>query len=342
MNVKCLYFIAFDSFTAYKKDNRLTARAARAILMERKESIMDIMQLKYFLAVAREENISKAAEYLFITQPSLTRQIQNMEKEIGQPLFTRGGRKMTLTETGLLLRKRAEEIVSLFDKTESELMHPPAETGGDVFIGGGETYAMKCIADVARSMQADYPNIRFHLFSGDIADVCERLDKGLIDFGLVIEPANLDKYEHLPLPVKDTWGILLRKDHPLAEKDALTREDLKGVPLIHSRHALNRSHVSDWFGGAAGLDIVATYNLVYNAALMAEAGMGCVLCLDKLCNASGESPLCFRPLYPPLESRLNIIWKKYQVFSGAAQLFLKRLQEKLKPASPEEPQPSDG
>ena len=152
---------------------------------------MDIVQMKYFLAVAREENISKAAEYLFITQPSLTRQIQNMEKEIGRPLFVRGGRKMTLTETGMMLRKRAEEIVSLYEKTEAELMRPPADIAGDVTIGGGETYAMRFIADTAKEMRDEYPNVRFHLFSGDIADVCERLDKGLIDFGLVIEPADL-------------------------------------------------------------------------------------------------------------------------------------------------------
>ena len=290
---------------------------------------MDIVQMKYFLAVAREENISKAAEYLFITQPSLTRQIQNMEKEIGRPLFVRGGRKMTLTETGMMLRKRAEEIVSLYEKTEAELMRPPADIAGDVTIGGGETYAMRFIADTAKEMRDEYPNVRFHLFSGDIADVCERLDKGLIDFGLVIEPADLTKYESLRLPVTDRWGIVMPKDHPLAAKSALTREDLKNEPIIHSRHALGRGNVADWFGDIAALNVAATFNLLYNATLMAKAGMGLVLSIDKLCDTSKESELCFRPLSPPLESHLNVIWKKYQVFSSAAQLFLKRLQEKL-------------
>lgn len=290
---------------------------------------MDILQMKYFLAVAREENISKAAEYLYITQPSLTRQILNMEKEIGRPLFERGGRKMTLTETGMMLKKRAEEIVSLYEKTEAELMRPPADVSGDVSIGGGETYAMKLIADTAKSLQDEYPNIRFHLFSGDIADVCERLDKGLIDFGVVIDPADLTKYEHLRLPVTDRWGIVMRRDHPLAAKPSLNPADLKGVPLIVSRHALSRGHVAEWFGGTEELNIVATFNLLYNAALMAKAGMGVVLSIDKLCNTAEESELCFRPLSPPLESRLNVIWKKYQVFSSAAQLFLRRLREHL-------------
>lgn len=290
---------------------------------------MDIMQMKYFLAVAREENISKAAEYLFITQPSLTRQIQNMEKEIGRPLFVRGGRKLTLTETGVLLQKRAEEIVSLYEKTEAELLRPPEETGGDVFIGGGETYAMEIIADTAKEVQEKYPGIRFHLFSGDISDVCERLDKGLLDFGLLIEPADLSKYEYIRLPVTDVWGILMRREDPLAAKSAITRDDLKGVPLLHSRHALSRGNVLDWFGKGADLNIVATFNLLYNAALMAKAGMGVVLSIDKIYNVTGESELCFRPLAPRLESHLSLVWKKYQVFSGAAQIFLKHLQEKL-------------
>lgn len=290
---------------------------------------MDILQMKYFLAVAREENISRAAEYLYITQPSLTRQIQNMEREIGRPLFERGGRKMTLTETGMMLKKRAEEIVSLYEKTETELMRPPTEIGGDVTIGGGETYAMKLIADTAMSLRDEYPNIRFHLHSGDIEDICERLDKGLIDFGVVIDPADLTKYEHLRLPVTDKWGIVMRKDNPLAEKEGISPEDLKGVPLIHSRHAFSRGHVVDWFGGTDGLNIAATFNLLYNAALMAKAGVGVVLSIDKLCNTSEGSELCFRPLSPPLESRLNVIWKKYQVFSSAAQLFLSRLRERI-------------
>ena len=290
---------------------------------------MDIIQMKYFLAVAREENISKAAEYLFITQPSLTRQIQNMEKEIGRPLFVRGGRKLALTETGTLLRKRAEEIVSLYEKTEAELLRPPAETGGDVFIGGGETHAMELIAQTAKEVQDIYPGIRFHLFSGDISDVCERLDKGLIDFGLLLEPADLSKYEYMRLPETDVWGILMRQDNPLAAKSALTREDLKGVPLLHSRHAFTRGHVRDWLGGSADMNVVATYNLLYNASLMAKAGMGVVLSIDKLCSTAGDSGLCFRPLAPKLESHLAFVWKKYQVFSGAAQIFLKHLTDRL-------------
>ena len=291
---------------------------------------MDIQQMKYFLAVAREESISRAAKFLYITQPSLTRQIQSMEREVGRPLFVRGGRRLTLTETGAHLRKRAEEIVSLYEKTESELLRPLETPGGDVFIGGGETYAMKLLISVAKETRELNPDIRFHLFSGDIADVCERLDKGLIDFGLVIEPADLSKYEFLRLPVSDTWGVLLRKDNPLAQKKSVTPDDLRSVPVIISKHALNRSNVTEWFGSGGIPDIVSTYNLLYNASFLAEEGVGCVICLDKLINLCADSPLCFLPFSPRLESHISVVWKKYQIFSKAAQIFLEKLRRRVR------------
>lgn len=291
---------------------------------------MDIQQMKYFLAVAREESISRAAKFLYITQPSLTRQIQSMEREVGRSLFVRGGRRLTLTETGAHLRKRAEEIVSLYEKKESELLRPLETPGGDVFIGGGETYAMKLLISVAKETRELNPDIRFHLFSGDIADVCERLDKGLIDFGLVIEPADLSKYEFLRLPVSDTWGVLLRKDNPLALKKSVTPDDLRSVPVIISKHALNRSNVTEWFGSGGIPDIVSTYNLLYNASFLAEEGVGCVICLDKLINLCADSPLCFLPFSPRLESHISVVWKKYQIFSKAAQIFLEKLRRRVR------------
>lgn len=290
---------------------------------------MEIQQMKYFLAVAREESISKAAKFLYITQPSLTRQIQNMEREVGRPLFVRGGRKLLLTETGAHLRKRAEEIISLYEKTESELLRPLEATGGDIFIGGGETYAMHMLISAAKNLRDRNPDIRFHLFSGDIADVCDRLDKGLLDFGLLIEPADLSKYEFLRLPVTDTWGVLMRKDAPLASKDCISPSDLRGVPLAISKHALNRSNVTDWFGSIDPPNIVATYNLIYNAAFLAEEGIGYVVCLDRLVNFDENSSLCFRPFSPRLESHVTVVWQKYQVFSKAAQLFLDELRGKI-------------
>ena len=290
---------------------------------------MELIQMKYFLAVAREESISRAADFLYITQPSLTRQIQNMEKEVGQPLFVRG-KKMRLTEAGQLLRRRAEEILALYEKTERELLHPQENVGGDVYLGGGETRAMHILLRAAQKMRTQYPDIRLHIHSGDIADVCEHVDKGLLDFGLVIEPADLTKYESLRLPFTERWGLILSKRHPLAEKKEIAPEDLRGVRLIQSRHSLPKSNVTEWYKSVAqDIEIVATYNLVYNAALMAEAEIGCVLCIDGLINITGESKVCFRPLSPPVTAHVDVIWKKYQIFSRAAQIFLQFLREEL-------------
>lgn len=291
---------------------------------------MELRELKYFLAVAREESISKAAEVLFVTQPNLSRQMQNLEKEIGQQLFIRGSRKITLTDAGVLLYKRAKEIIDLCNKAESELNAPITDISGDIYIGGGESYAMNLIAKAAHSVQEQYPNVRFHLFSGDTIAVSEKLDKGLIDFGIFIEPADLTKYDYLRLPLTDTWGVLMRKDSPLAEKDYIMPEDLWDKPLICSKHSLDKSIISDWFcKNSGGLNIVATYNLLYNASILVEEGIGYAICLDKIIRTDENSNLCFRPLYPKLESHLDIVWKKYQVFPKCAQIFLKFLQESL-------------
>lgn len=291
---------------------------------------MELRQLKYFLAVTREQSISKAAEALYTTQPNLSRQMQNLEKEIGQQLFIRGTKKITLTETGQLLRKRAEEIIELYNQTEAELDKPFSEVKGDVYIGGGESYAMGLIAQAIRLVQSDYPNVKFHLFSGDSATISERLDKGLINFGIFIEPFDLSRYDHLRLPLYDTWGVLMRKDSPLAAKDRITPEDLWDKPLIRSRQSVGKNKISEWFIKSSDeLNIVATGNLLYNMSLLVEQGVGYAVSLDKIINTSGNSNLCFRPLYPELISHLDIAWKKYQVFPKHIQIFLQRLQELL-------------
>lgn len=291
---------------------------------------MELRQLKYFLAVTREQSISKAAEALYTTQPNLSRQMQNLEKEIGQQLFIRGTKKITLTETGQLLRKRAEEIIELYNQTEAELDKPFSEVKGDVYIGGGESYAMGLIAQAIRLVQSDYPNVKFHLFSGDSATISERLDKGLINFGIFIEPFDLSRYDHLRLPLYDTWGVLMRKDSPLAAKERITPEDLWDKPLIRSRQSVGKNKISEWFIKTSDeLNIVATGNLLYNMSLLVEQGVGYAVSLDKIINTSGDSNLCFRPLYPELISQLDIAWKKYQVFPKHIQIFLQRLQELL-------------
>ena len=291
---------------------------------------MELRELKYFLAVAREQSISKAAEALFVTQPNLSRQMQNLEKQTGQQLFIRGSRKITLTEAGQLLYKRAEEIIDLYNKTEKELSSPVTGVSGDIYIGGGESYVMSLIAKAAHSVQMKYPEVRFHLFSGDIAAVSEKLDKGLIDFGIFIEPADLSKYEYIRLPLTDTWGVLMRKDSPLAEKQFITPEDLWDKPLIRSKHSLGKSIISDWFRKKTEeLNIKATYNLLYNASILVEEGVGYAVCLDKIIRTDGGGNLCFRPFYPELKSHLDIAWKKYQVFPKCAEIFLNTLQESL-------------
>jgi len=291
---------------------------------------MELRTLRYFLTVAREESISGAAAFLHVTQPTLSRQLMELEDQLGKKLFIRGNRKITLTDEGMLLRKRAEEILDLVDKTQTEISAEEQIVSGDIYIGGGETKAMGQIARISKEMQSLYPNIKFHLYSGNADEVTERLDKGLLDFGVLIEPANITKYDYLPLSSKDVWGVLMRKDSPLASKEAIAPSDLLDVPLISSRQSLVHKELARWFQcGYERLNIVAIYNLVYNASLLVAEDMGYALCLDKLVNTTGSSMFCFRPLAPKLEAKLNIVWKKYQIFSKAAAIFLDRLHEEL-------------
>lgn len=296
---------------------------------------MEIRVLRYFLAIAREGSITNAARFLHITQPTLSRQIQDLEEELGQKLFTRGSRNMTLTPEGMILRKRAEEIISMVDKTEAEFNSMENVVSGDIYIGGGETEAIKLVAQIACELRASYPGIHYHLYSGNSEDVTERLDKGLLDFGILIQPADISKYDYIDIPARDIWGVVMRRDSPLAEKEVIRKEDLLGVPLICSRQAISAERRGNEFAGWFGedfdqLDIVTTFNLVYNAAIMVEAGVGYAVTLDKIANTTESSSLCFRPLEPRLESGLNIIWKKYQVFSSAAELFLNKLRERFR------------
>ncbi len=295
---------------------------------------MEIRVLRYFLAIAREGSITNAASFLHVTQPTLSRQIRDLEEELGQKLFTRGSHNMTLTTEGMILRKRAEEIISMVDKTEAEFNAMENVVSGDIYIGGGETEAIRLIARIAHEVRTNYPGIHYHLYSGNSEDVTERLDKGLLDFGILIQPADISKYDYINIPAKDTWGVVMRRDCPLAAKKAIRKEDLLDVPLICSRQAISGERQGNEFTGWFGedfdkLDIVTTFNLIYNAAIMVEAGIGYALTIDRIVNTAESSNLCFRPLEPRLDSGLNIIWKKYQVFSSAAELFLDKLRERF-------------
>ena len=290
-------------------------------MLDRHNSIMyalymELRVLKYFLTVAREGSITGAANSL----------------HLGQKLLIRRKYKVSLTPEGMILRKRAQEIVEMVEKTEAEFSSLKNTLSGDIYIGCGETDSMKYIAQIIKEIQNNYPEIKFHIHSGNAEDVTEKLDRGLLDFGVLIQPIDLSKYDHIELPQKDIWGVVMRKDCPLAKKKYVELSDLKNLPLIASRQMSpkfsSESGFLDWFkDDFENLNITATYNLIFNAGIMVEAGIGYAITLDKLINTSGN--LCFRPLKPKLESGLDIVWKKYQVFSPAAKLFLEKLKQHL-------------
>lgn len=295
---------------------------------------MEIRVLRYFLAVAREGSITRAANSLHLTQPTLTRQLQDLEHELKQKLFIRGKHQIILTPEGLILQKRAQEIIDMVEKTEAEFQSITDTISGDIYIGCGETDSMKYIAQIFKEIQEDHPYVKFHIQSGDAEDVTEKLDKGLLDFCLLIQPINLDKYDNISLPSKDIWGVIMRKDSELSKKNYIELKDLKRIPLINSRQALKKissnNEFTAWFQGEFNnLNTVGTSNLIYNAAIMVKAGLGYAITLDKLVNTSEESELCFKPLNPKLESGLDIVWKKNQIFSPASKLFLDKLKEKF-------------
>lgn len=295
---------------------------------------MELRVLRYFLTVAREGSITKAANFLHVTQPTLSRQLKDLEQDLGKKLFIRRSHSISLTNEGILLKKRAEEIVYMADKLKTEFSSMKETVSGDVYIGGGETDAIRHIARIVKELQIRYPNVRYHLYSGNEEDVTDRLDRGMLDFGILIEPADLSKYNHLNIPAKDLWGVVMKKDSPLAEKATIQAADLVTLPLICSRQVMNQTYskneFADWFGeNLDKLNVVTTYNLAYNASIMVEEGIGYAITLDKIVNTSGESNLCFKPLEPRLESGLNLVWKKHQVFSAASDLFFQAIQAKF-------------
>lgn len=294
---------------------------------------MELRVLRYFLAVAREENISRAARALHIAQPSLSRQLKELEEELGKTLFLRGRRRITLTEEGLFLRKRAEEIVGLVDKTTDALTLGEGPVAGSVYIGAGETQGMRLIARAAAELGKSCPEVRLHLVSGDRGDIAEQLDKGIIDFALFVGEVDSRRYEQMLLPQRDCWAALMRRDHPLAQKQAVLPGDLRGQPLLLSRQIRDGSPVLGWMGCTLSqLNVVSTHNLIYNASLMVEEGLGVAVTLEGLINTTGQSQLCCRPLSPRLEAKLFLAWKRWQSFSPAAARFLELVQGMAAPA----------
>lgn len=294
---------------------------------------MEIRVLKYFLAVAREQSILGASKYLNLSQPTLSRQLKDLEAEFGKQLFIRGTKKITLTEDGILFRKRAEEIIDLVEKTEMEMNSNDDNIAGCIYLGTAETENIDIIAKCIKKLQTKYPNIKFNLSSDDGDDVMDNLDKGLIDFGIIICPFDKSKYNYITLPSKDIWGMLMRKDSPLAKLDYITPKDLLNKnlidkPLIVSRQVSSTNEFSNWLKTDIDkLNIVAHYNLLYNASILVKNNIGYALTLDGLIDTSSSSIFEFKPLYPKLDLEINVIWKKYQVFSKPAEMFLKELQK---------------
>ena len=292
---------------------------------------MELRVLNYFLAIAREQSIVRAAETLHLSQPTLSTQIKGLEEELGKQLLirgTKGSRKITLTEEGMILRKRAEEILDLVRKTENEITMSDDIIMGDVYIGTGETDGVRVIAKAAQTLQGQYPGIHYHISSGNAAYVSEYLDKGLIDFGVVFGNVDLTKYNALETHYSETWGVLMREDSVLADRETISPDDLRDKPLILSQQESQEGSFAQWIEReTSDLNIIATYNLLYNASLLVDEGLGYAIGYGNIINTSGNSRLCFRPLKP----------KKYQVFSKPAEKFLEVLRELLSlPESAEE------
>ena len=283
---------------------------------------MEIRTLKYFLAVAQEMSFSVAAERLYLSQPTLSRQIRDLEEELGKPLFIRSSRGVILTEEGRILRARAEEILELMEMASQEVRQSGEQVTGMICIGAGETYAVKCIADTAQRLREHYPGLQYSIYSADSSDVLEKLDRGLLDFGIVFQDVDTSRYHSIDLPLRDTFGVLMRRDAPLAEKAQISVSDLAGKPLIVPRQTNHNSMLMEMMGFTGdAFHIAAQYNLVYNGAVMANEGMGYCICLDKIINTA-ESGMCFKPFSPAVEVGCAFVWKRSTLFSRAAETFL--------------------
>lgn len=284
--------------------------------------MMEIRVLQYFLTIAREESISKAAEVLHITQPTLSRQMKELEDEFQKQLFIRGNRRITLTKDGILLKQYAQEIINLTQKAERELLKEQDDLSGDIYIGGGESASMRLVMRVIASMQKIYPQVHFHIFSGNAQDVADKLASGLLDFGIFFDPVNLSQYDYFTLPGKETMGVLMKKDDPLAKYEAITPQLLKDKPIILSDQNIVKNELAGWIGGnERKLNIKVTYNLINNSALLVEEGGGYALTFDNIIHLDEKSPLCFRPLLPRLEDGIHIAWKNIMFFPNKRKHF---------------------
>ena len=288
---------------------------------------MEIRVLRYFLTVVREEGINRAAEVLHITQPTLSRQLSQLEEEVGVKLFHRGAKKITLTSEGILLRRRAEEILSLVDRTERELIEQDTLIEGRIVIGCGELAAVQVLSELIESFRGKYPQVTYDLFTGNADLVKEQMEKGLIDIGVLLEPIEMHKFDFIRLTGKERWGVLMRPDDPLAAKEAICPKDLEGLSLILPRRTNVRNELSNWFGDSLkNTQILFTSNLSTNGAIMVEKGLACSLVIEGSVPFCDKEKIAYRPLSPELTSNSVLAWKKHQPFSLAASKFIEHIK----------------
>ena len=289
------------------------------------DSIMEIRTLRYFLAAAREENMTRAAEQLHVTQPTLSKQLKGLEDELGKKLFIRHSFSIALTEEGILLRNRAEDLISMADKIEKEFLSLDDITGGDIYFGLAESYQIRYLAREIREFKKLYPDLRYHITSGDTEQVTEKLDKGLLDFAVICETPDERKYNYILFPEADYFGVVIPADSPLAGKDRIMAADLTGQPLFCSEQSWEndiRPWAKEMFGK---LHLEGSFRLSYNGSMFAREGLGILLTLNNLIDTSPESGMVFRPLSPHLEMKMYLIWNKYQAFTPIAERFLKQI-----------------
>ncbi len=288
---------------------------------------MEFRVLEYFLAVVKEESISGAAKFLHLSQPTLSRQLKDMENELGKTLFIRSNRKIKLTEEGLILRKRAEEIIELMKKAQAEINLSDKILAGNIYIGAGETVGVRELIKVFKNLRKEYPLINLHIVSGDKTTVLEDLEHGLIDFALVFGKVDNNRYDGFSLKSVDCFGVMMRKDDPLAEKDIIKPDDLFNKPLILSRQLYKDNNISELLScDKKKINIVGTYNLLFNGSLMVEEGIGYAICFDNIINVTGDSKLCFRPLSVEIRPKMSLVWKKNQVFTKLSEKFLDNIK----------------
>lgn len=288
---------------------------------------MEIRVLRYFLTVVREQSITKASEVLHITQPTLSRQLAQMEEEVRVKLFDRGTRKITLTNEGLLLRRRAEEILQLVDKTERELVVQEEQVEGKITIGCGEIASVQLLPDLFKSFHEKYPRVTFDIYTATADHVKDQMDRGLVDIGLLLEPIDIEKYDFIRLNMKERWVALMRPDSPLAEKDSVTAEELSELPLILPRRLRVQSELASWFGGYyEKLNVLFTSNLSTNSAIMVNQGLAYSVVVEGAVPFWDQSKITYRPLYPELTATSVLAWKRGQPFSLAATKFIEHIK----------------